>query len=459
MLVMQFFWKYIDDLMGKGIEVSVIIELLFYVSASLIPLALPLAILLSSIMTLGNLAENNELNALKSSGLSLYRIIRPLTAMVILIAIATFFFANYIIPVANFKWHSIIYDIQNTKISTIITPGVYSRSLDGYAVKVESGEEDHFFGVLIHDHTDKSQIKTIRAEEGKIFKSENGKYLLFELTNGSVVEELQPQTPTFSPDGKLHNQSSTWPARRSSFSKATYKFELSGFNMEESEEDLFKDKHEMLNVFQIDRTLDSMNNHANELRLNFLSSLQAEQAYYQSKFYLKNRSPQQKAADDSLKVRAQTFVFDKALKAEKIQALQFAQTKIRQRNEVLKNQAAFMDTFNRDRNEYMIEFHRKFALTVAIIVLFFVGAPLGAIVKKGGFGAPVVIAALLFMIYFVLITAGDNLAMARTVSPFFGMWFATMVLAPVAIWLMRSAANDSPPFSFPLIKKIFRRSR
>lgn len=229
--------------------------------------------------------------------------------------------------------------------------------------------------------------------------------------------------------------------------------------MEESEEDLFKDKHEMLNVFQIDRTLDSMNNHANELRLNFLSSLQAEQAYYQSKFYLKNRSPQQKAADDSLKVRAQTFVFDKALKAEKIQALQFAQTKIRQRNEVLKNQAAFMDTFNRDRNEYMIEFHRKFALTVAIIVLFFVGAPLGAIVKKGGFGAPVVIAALLFMIYFVLITAGDNLAMARTVSPFFGMWFATMVLAPVAIWLMRSAANDSPPFSFPLIKKIFRRSR
>ena len=456
---MQFFWKYIDDLMGKGIEVSVIIELLFYVSASLIPLALPLAILLSSIMTLGNLAENNELNALKSSGLSLYRILRPLTAVVLLIAIATFFFANYIIPVANFKWHSIIYDIQNTKISTIITPGVYSRSLDGYAVKVEAGEEDHFSGILIHDHTDRSQLKTIRAEEGKIYKSENGKYLLFELINGSVIEELEPQTPTFSPDGKIHNQGSTWPSRRSYFAKATYKFELNGFSMEESEEDLFKDKHEMLNVFQINRTLDSMNIQANELRINFLRTLEAEQAYYQSKFYIKHRTPDQKKADESLGLIPQTSVFNQALKDEKIQALQFAQTKVRQRNEALKNQATFMHSFEHDRREYMIEFHRKFALTVAIIVLFFVGAPLGAIVKRGGFGAPVVIAALLFMIYFVLITAGDNLAMAHTVSPFFGMWFSAMVLTPVAIWLLRSAANDTPPFSFPFFKKIFRRTR
>jgi lipopolysaccharide export system permease protein len=410
-------------------------------------------------MTLGNLAENNELNALKSSGLSLYRILRPLTVVVFFIAVATFFFANYIIPVSNFKWHSIIYDIQNTKISTIITPGVYSRSLDGYAVKVDSGEEDHFYGVLIHDHTDKSKIRTIRAEEGKIYKSENGKYLLFELTNGFVNEELSPLTPTFTPDGKLHNQGYTWPAQRSSFAKATYKFELTGFNMEESEEDLFKDKHEMLNVFQINSAIDSMRQHANELRLNFLASLKAEQAYYQSTFYLKNRTPQQAEADAKLNIQPQTFVFEKATKDAKLESLKFAQTKLRQRNKVLENQADFMKAYHKDMNEYLIEFHRKFALTVAIIVLFFVGAPLGAIVRKGGFGAPVVIAALLFMVYFVLITAGDNLAVAESVSPFVGMWFATMVLAPVAIWLMRSAANDAPLFSFPLLKKLFRRSR
>ena len=143
-LVMQFFWKYIDDLMGKGLSISVIIELLFYVSASLIPLALPLAILLSSIMTFGNLSENNELTALKSSGLSLHRIFRPLMVVVFAIALFTFYFSNYVIPVANLKWHSLIFDIQNTKISTRITPGVYSKELDGYVIKVEKGNESEF---------------------------------------------------------------------------------------------------------------------------------------------------------------------------------------------------------------------------------------------------------------------------------------------------------------------------
>ena len=134
-LIMQFLWKYIDDLMGKGISISVILELLFYVSADLIPLALPLAILLSSIMTYGNLAENNELTALKASGLSLYRIMKPLTGVMLFIALSTFYFANYVIPVSTLKWHTLIYDIQNTKISTIITPGVYSDKIDGYAIK------------------------------------------------------------------------------------------------------------------------------------------------------------------------------------------------------------------------------------------------------------------------------------------------------------------------------------
>ena len=158
-LVMQFLWKYIDDLMGKGLGTWVILELLFYVSASLIPLALPLAILLSSIMTFGNLAENNELTALKASGLSLYRIMRPLMLVVTMIALFTFYFANYVIPVANLKWHSLIYDIQNTKIAAIITPGVYSTELDGYAIKVQEGSEDHFKDILkAHHHTKRSKF-------------------------------------------------------------------------------------------------------------------------------------------------------------------------------------------------------------------------------------------------------------------------------------------------------------
>lgn len=204
-LILQFLWKYIDDLMGKGISIGVILELLFFVSASLIPLALPLAILLSSIMTFGNLSENNELTALKSSGLSLYRIMRPLTGVVLIISVCTFYFANYVIPVANLKWHSLIFDIQNTKISSIITPGVYSKELDGYAIKVKKEKNNYFEDIIIFDHTDPNKIKSIRAKSGRIYKSKYGKYLFFELNKGNQSEELNTQAPVFLPNGEIHD--------------------------------------------------------------------------------------------------------------------------------------------------------------------------------------------------------------------------------------------------------------
>jgi len=280
---MQFLWKYIDDLMGKGIDTFVILELLFYVSASLIPLALPLAILLSSIMILGNLAENNELTALKSSGLSLYKIMQPLTFLVFGIAISTFYFANYVIPVANLKWHSLIYDIQNTKISAIITPGVYSTELDGYAIKVDEGTDDRFKGILIHDHTNPEEIKTIRADKGRIYKSENGKFLFFELEKGYVTEELAPAPPSFTPNGQIQkNIKSNRPSRRSTFDKATYKIDLSGFSLKRSEDELFADKHEMLNVFQIYHAVDSVKTNGNKIIDNFLLSLKNDHAYFQA---------------------------------------------------------------------------------------------------------------------------------------------------------------------------------
>ena len=244
MLIMQFFWLYIDDLMGKGIEVSVILQLLFYVSASLIPLALPLAILLSSIVTFGNLSENNELTALKSSGLSLLRIMRPLIILVSIIAICTFYFANYVIPVANLKWHSIIYDIQNTKISTILSPGAYATELDGYAIKVDEVNGDNFTNIIIHDHTNNNEIKTVRAKDGRMYKSENGKYIYFELNTGSIVEELSSQAPVFNEQGDLiPTKNNNRPGRRTKFNQATYKIDLSGFALNKSEEELFKNDH------------------------------------------------------------------------------------------------------------------------------------------------------------------------------------------------------------------------
>lgn len=319
--------------MGKGLSVSVILELLFYVSASLIPLALPLAILLSSIMTLGNLAENNELTALKSSGMSLYKILRPLTGIVIIIAISTFYFANYVIPVANLKWHSLIFDIQQTKISSILTPGTYSKELEGYAIKIDEGTNDTFKGILIHDHTDPTIIKSVRAKSGNVYKSENGKFLFFELKDGYVAEELAPASPNFGPDGKVHGSASTRPSRRSSFDQATYKIDLSGFILDRSDEDMFKDKHEMLNVFQINYTLDSIQKNADGIVDNFLKNLKADHPYFIAKQFSENsklnESDPQISEQDSTLTPDSLIVFKDLSVGQKLAAINLAQSRLR----------------------------------------------------------------------------------------------------------------------------------
>ncbi len=447
-LIMQFLWKYIDDLMGKGLNSWIILELLFFVSASLIPLALPLAILLSSIMTFGNFAETNELTALKSSGLSLYQIMKPLTVVVVSIALFTFYFANYVIPVANFKWHSLIYDIQNTKISTIITPGVYSKELDGYAIKISEGDESHFKEILIHDHTMPNEIKTIRAKDGKIYKSENGKHVFFELNDGYVNEELAPQAPSYLPNGKLHpNSFNQHPSRRSTFDKGVYKIDLQGFSFQRSDDKLFADKHEMLNVFQIYHSIDSINQNKQKISDDFSRGITNEHSFIQSLHFKSDSLNGSYKSDISSMERPKVIDFKRLNNNEKLLAIQLAQSKLRRKNQTIQSQLEYLNSIDRDIDGYWIEFHRKFALTYAIVVLFFIGAPLGAIVKKGGFGAPVVIASLLFMIYFVLISIGESLASSQVVSPFIGMWFASFVLSPIAYLFMRAAANDSPVFS------------
>jgi lipopolysaccharide export system permease protein len=453
MLIMQFFWKYIDDLMGKGISATVILELLFYVSASLIPLALPLAMLLSSIMTIGNLAENNELTALKSAGLSLYRILRPLTVFVLFICVGTFYFANYVIPVANLKWRSLIYDIQETKISTILTPGKYNDQLDGFTIKIDKGTDSHFTGVTIHDHTDKNIVKTIKAESGEVFKSQDGSSLFFNLKNGMAFEELS----TFSSDGSA-GSSTFHPARRYTFSDATYKIDISGFQLNKTDEDLFKNKHEMFNVFQINEAVDSIQKQTNKILLNFNQSLKTNHPYflYQGNVGIISDSNTIDAIPSSSK---KIIMLSDIPRSDLIIAQNTAISKIRTLKENLEGQKVFTDSIEKELDRYLIEFNRKFSLTVTILVLFFIGAPLGAIVKKGGFGAPVVIAALLFMIYFVLISVGESLATQGVLSPFWGMWMATFILTPFAFLLMRSAANDSKLFNSEFWKSIFKRKK
>ncbi len=446
---MQFFWKYIDDLMGKGLEFSIILELLLYVSASLIPLALPLAMLLSSIMTFGNLAENNELTALKASGLSLYRIMRPLMLVVFFIAIGTFYFSNYIIPIATLKWKALIYDIQETKISKIITPGTYSNELDGLAIKVKKELNGTLYDVVIHDHNDPNIVKTVKAEKATLYNSTYGNNLYLHLKNGSVLEELSVNQAI---NLESKNRGNYYPSRRSAFKDATYKINLKGFKLNRSDENLFKNSFEMLSIFQIDVVIDSIIIENKKVLDNFVKSLKLDHKYLLPNNVENLNELQLDSIQNELDLSFQTLP-----KEEKNVIYDRAIGMLTRDLDAIKGQRDFIKSFVSNINLYKIEYHRKIALAFAIIVLFFVGAPLGAIVKKGGFGAPVVIACLLFMIYFVLTEIGEGLCSSGKVSPFVGMWLATFVLSPVAFLLMRSAANDSKVFDKDAWIKLFRK--
>ncbi len=454
-LILQFFWLYIDDLMGKGLGSIVILELLFYVSASLIPLALPLAILLSSLMTFGNLSEKNELTALKSSGLSLYLIIRPLFVVVLLIAFGTFYFANYVIPVANLKWHSLIYDIQNTKIATLLTPGVYTKEFDGFVIKVKEEKDSVYYDITINDHTNLNQLRTVKAKEARVYRSINGDYLFFKLQNGHIFEELDIQNPTFLPNGKLQEDINLGkPSRLSTFESGTYKINLSGYKLSRTDEDVFTDKYEMMNVFQIKKATDSLNIKKKTIEESFSKGLHSEHPILTiNKNHYKTSGIENNVGDSTFKPWGQLS------KTDKVNVYNQTISRLRNTNKTIDNQLSYIKVLENESIQYWIEFHRKFALTYTIIVLFFIGAPLGAIIKKGGFGAPVVISALIFMVYFVVISIGENLAKEHIVSPFFGMWLAGIIFTPIAFIITKAAANDSQIFNKEVWNKLLLKIR
>lgn len=436
MLILQFFWVYIDDLMGKGLSVWVILELLLYVSAGIIPMALPLAILLSSLMTFGNLAEHNELTALKASGFSLLRIMRPLIIIVVLISTATFFFANYVIPAANLKWHTLIYDIQNKKIETILTPGVYSKTFDGYAIKIDSLKGNECLGITIHDYTQPTQLRTVRAREAHVYKSLNGRYVFLDLKQGHILEELEIQNPMYLPNNKLSNPSDR-PSRISKFDQGVYKLDLEGLDLNRSKEDLFTDKYEMLNVFQINQAIADIEIKKSRLLQNFVD--QSALGFLSLNQNIQKLSTNDLNMRSGPSIKINPITLHQLTKDDQQLAYTLAVSKIRRNQQQLENQQQFLQTLTRETDLYWIEFHRKFALTYAIVILFFVGAPLGALIKKGGFGAPVVIATLIFMLYFILSSVGDNLADTGTITPSLGMWLAALIFTPVAFFFTQKA--------------------
>ena len=459
-LVMQFFWKYVDDLMGKGLGVGILLELLFYVSAILLPLALPLAVLFSSIMTFGNLSEKNELTALKSSGLSLFRIMRPMLFFIIGLSVAAFYFSNYIMPIANLKCRTIIYNIQQKKPSFGITAGVFYNDFEGYSIKVEEKNDNtgELFDVLIYQDEDNGRGKTIIAEKGEMLKSADDKnvdedekksFLLLKLINGSIYEQLGPNIKS----GKGA------PYQKTFFKEAIIKFDLSGFEMKEESEDLFKRDFEMMNYIQLGNALDSLTIINDSLNQSFKRTIQRQILVINPDFIsFDHRDSLSNIGMDESMVRVDTVLtLDDLKEMEYKTALAAAQNKIRATKDMVFNQATISGYRQKTVRDYESSWHKKFTLSVSILILFFIGAPLGAIIRKGGLGAPLVFATLFFLLYYILMISGENMVESGVISVSFGMWLSVFVLTPIGVFLTYKAANDSAIFDRDAYKKFFKR--
>jgi len=442
-LVMQFLWVYIDDLVGKGLEWYIIAEVLFYASASFVPLALPLAILLASIMTFGNLGEFYELTAIKSSGISLWRFMRPLTVLIVLFSIGAFYFSNTVLPVSRLKFGSLLYDIQQKKPALSIKEGIFYTDIDNYAIRIESKSEDNRFirNVLIYDHTSgRGNVQVVTAEKGEMYQSSDERYLTLKLYNGYSYEEMPVKQA----------ENGRKPQMRTKFREQLVHFDLSALKMQRTDEELFKDYYSMLNVSQLGHAIDSLETDF-KFRSKELNSFMSN--YYQFKKDTTFWQQQGIAGRDKttggllarLEPQMQQSVLQDAI--NNTQALQgFSGMKMRE-----------LGAKRNMLNRHYLELHRKFALSFACLVLFLIGAPLGAIIRRGGLGLPMLFCILFFLIYHVITMTSEKLARDSHLDPSIALWISSFVLLPIGLFLIYKANSDSRLFDAAPYRNFFNR--
>ncbi len=434
-LLMQFLWKYIDDLVGKGLEWYLIAELLFYFTATFVPLALPLAVLLSSIMTMGKMGEHYELVAFKSAGISLRRILWPMVMISSVLVIAAFYFSNNVLPVANLKGLSLLYDVRQQRPAFNITEGIYYHGIDNFVIRVD-GKEDGgqtLKGIKIYDHSDrKGNVNLTVAEWGNMAMTRDKRYLILTLYNGTNYQE----------DADLGPLERNRPFQRTHFSKQIRKFDLSIFDLSRTDEDLFRGNFRMLNINQLIHFEDSLSRHLDQRKETFLNT-------YKRRFHhlMKLEKDDILTSQSSGCFQTDLLHTDTAYLARSNVDVSsvFSNAMDMVRNNRSQTNMSHQDFRQRKRNlaRYQIEFHRKFTLSFACIVLFLIGAPLGAIIRKGGFGLPLVISVLLFVVFHVISMMGEKFVREGVLEAHQGMWLAPLTLLPVGILLTIKATADS----------------
>jgi lipopolysaccharide export system permease protein len=432
-LILQFLWLYIDELAGKGLDLGIMAELLFQFTLTFVPTALPLAILLASLMTFGNMGENFELTALKSSGIPLQKIMRPLLILIGFLVVASFFFSNNVLPYSNRKARTLLYDIRNKRPELNIQAGSFYNGIEGFSIKI--GEKDPettlLKRILIHDHREKrGNVSVIYGDSGYMRVTPDKSGLIMTLYNGYSYTEMAEKS-------KLESER-TYPFRRDSFEEQTVVIELSGFDLIRSDENLFGSHAAMLNIAQLTEQIDSLNIRFRQRQITHYVDFSLNHIYLGRNYtgYYNTDTVQIPEFDtyatfDTL----QNIMKDMAIN-QAIEYVKEASKFIDQKSESLHNEI-------KNIKRYEVDWHKKLTLSFACLVFFFIGAPLGAIIRKGGLGTPSVISVLFFVVYYVISLSGEKLVKENHISSIGGMWLASFILLPVGIMLTYMATTDS----------------
>ena len=426
-LLLQFFWLWIDDFVGKGLSTDIIFKFIGYQSAALVPLALPIAVLLSSLMTFGNLGESLELVAVKSSGISLLRFMRPLFVVSLLICGIAFLFSNFIIPVAVLKSQTLLADIVWSKPAFDIREGVFYDKIEGFSIKIGKKENDSLIkDVIIYEKGPTNlQDNFIIAKSGVMRMAGNRRILEFNLKDGWRYQEK----------GDRYNKNTEFI--RIGFKEYSKQFDLSNLGLQRVTPDSAnRTNHRMQSMRQLSRAIDSLQRELNKYPARVKNDVFSVMTFVRNfdSGYVKpvtvSKGTAKKFEDlvpDSLQYsidqKAASVIGSVTMNAE----IASTEYKVRQR----------------DVRVHKIEWHKKITLSVACLVLFLIGAPLGSIIRKGGLGTPLVIAIFLFMFFFFFNTSGEKYAKENVMTPFGGMWMATFCLLPIGIFLSYKAMNDS----------------
>ncbi len=465
-LIMQFLWLHIEDIIGKGVGFVVIIELFFYLSISLIPLALPIAVIISSVMVMGNLAERYELTSLKSAGIPLIRIMLPMIYFTGAVMLCSILFSNYLIPLANLQYKTRLADISRQKMALSLETGVFNDDFKDMAIHIGKKDSDgrHIEDVIIHDYSNKgSEPMRILADKGEMHVSADGKHLVMNLFDGVQYQET----------GQLGSkENKAYPFSRTSFQQWNKVFDLSEFDLKLNDTEKYNEHYAMLSVPQLQAGIDTldkkintkiskMGEHFNQYIIFKTDTFSKKPPIKKREILPKtplNKKPISKVAKTKNeasplvqkieKPLAQYLNITETFEQEKVQedltskAKSFA-LNINNKAHLTEHQI-YKDLENRVKHIYELNF--KFSLALSCCIFLFIGAPMGAIVRKGGFGYPILIAIIFFMVYIVLNVLFKKLAESFMIPPLLAAWSPCLILLPIGLFLTYKAMKDQELF-------------